>query len=112
MLNRFDLRAYRELRGLSFREVANYCDTSHTMIMDVEKGIRGLTKETHDDIVKGINVAYAEKLKGTLQAKNTKKKVEPEEVVTNKSEAPEVEPVAEPKKPTTKKSTTKKATTK
>ena len=108
MLNRFDLKAYRELRGLSFREVANYCDTSHTMIMDVEKGIRGLSKETHDDIVKGINVAYAEKLKGTLQAKNTKKKVEPEEVVT----APEVEPMAEPKKPTTKKSTTKKATTK
>lgn len=80
--------------------------------MDVEKGIRGLSKETHDDIVKGINVAYAEKLKGTLQAKNTKKKVEPEEVIPKVSDLAESEPVAEPKKPTTKKSTTKKATTK
>lgn len=103
MLNRFDLKAYRELRELSYREVSNYCNTSHTMIMDVEKGVRGLTKETHDDIISGINKAYDAKLKGTLQAKNTRKKVEPE-IETKVSD----ETKAEPKKATTKKKYNKK----
>ena len=108
MLNRFDLAKYRDTRGLSYREVANYCDISHTMIMDVEKGIRGLSKETHDEIVRGINRAYDAKVKGTLQAKNTKKVVEPETVDTP-SENP-IEPKAEPKKKTTVKKNTKKPT--
>lgn len=61
MLNRQDLQKFRIARGLSYREVANYCNISHTMIMDVEKGIRGLSKETHDEIVKGTyigNIRY------------------------------------------------------
>lgn len=79
MLNKDDLRQFRLLRGLSYREVSNYCDVTHTMISEVEKGSRGLTKETHDQIVKGINLAYDAKLKGTLKAENTKKpKEEPE----------------------------------
>lgn len=73
MLNKDDLRQFRLLRGLSYREVSNYCDVTHTMVSDVEKGVRGLTKETHDQIVKGINLAYDAKLKGTLKAENTKK---------------------------------------
>ena len=97
MLNRQDLEKFRIARGLSYREVANYCNISHTMIMDVEKGIRGLSKETHDEIVKGINLAY--------QAKNTKKVVEPEKVDTP-SENP-IEPKPEVKKTTTKKNTRK-----
>jgi len=44
MLNKDDLRQYRELRGLSFREVSNYCNVSHTLISDIEKGNKGLTK--------------------------------------------------------------------
>lgn len=73
MLNKDDLRQFRLLRGLSYREVSNYCDVTHTMISEVEKGSRGLTKETHDQIVRGINLAYDAKLKGTLKAENTKK---------------------------------------
>lgn len=73
MLNKDDLRQYRLLRGLSYREVSNYCDVTHTMISEVEKGNRNLTKETHDEIVKGINLAYDAKLKGTLKAENTRK---------------------------------------
>lgn len=104
MLNRQDLEKFRIARGLSYREVANYCNISHTMIMDVEKGIRGLSKETHDEIVKGINLAYQAKMNGTLQAKNTKKVVEPEEKIS--SENP-IEPKPEVKKTTTKKNTRK-----
>ena len=104
MLNRQDLEKFRIARGLSYREVANYCNISHTMIMDVEKGIRGLSKETHDEIVKGINIAYQAKMNGTLQAKNTKKVVESEEKTP--SENP-IEPKPEVKKTTTKKNTRK-----
>lgn len=74
MLNKDDLRQFRLLRGLSYREVSNYCDVTHTMISEVEKGSRGLTKETHDQIVRGINLAYNAKLKGTLKAENTRKR--------------------------------------
>ena len=105
MLNRQDLEKFRIARGLSYREVANYCNISHTMIMDVEKGIRGLSKETHDEIVKGINIAYQAKMNGTLQAKNTKKVVEPEKVDTTSENPIETKP--EVKKTTTKKNTRK-----
>ena len=50
MLNRQDLEKFRIARGLSYREVANYCNISHAMISEVEKGIRGLSKQTHDEI--------------------------------------------------------------
>lgn len=73
MLNRLDLQEFRMLRGLSYREVSNYCNVSHTIISEIEKGRKGLTKDTHDEIVKGINSAYKAKLEGTLKAKNTKK---------------------------------------
>ena len=104
MLNRQDLEKFRIARGLSYREVANYCNISHAMISEVEKGIRGLSKQTHAEIVKGINLAYQAKMNGTLQAKNTKKVVEPEEKTP--SEKP-IEPKPEVKKTTTKKNTRK-----
>lgn len=73
MLNKDDLRQYRMLRGLSYREVSNYCNVSHTLISQIEKGERGLTLETHNEIVSGINLAYDAKCKGTLKAENTRK---------------------------------------
>lgn len=73
MLNKDDLRQYRMLRDLSYREVSNYCNVSHTLISQVEKGERGLTLETHNEIVNGINLAYDTKCKGTLKAENTRK---------------------------------------
>lgn len=61
------------LRGLSYREVSNYCNVTHTLISQIEKGERGLTLETHNEIVNGINLAYDAKCKGTLKAENTRK---------------------------------------
>lgn len=73
MLNKDDIRQYRMLRGLSYREVSNYCNVTHTLISQIEKGERGLTLETHNEIVNGINLAYDAKCKGTLKAENTRK---------------------------------------
>lgn len=100
MLNKDDLRQFRLLRGLSYREVSNYCDVTHTMISEVEKGSRGLTKETHDQIVKGINLAYDAKLKGTLKAENTKKPKEKTE-----EEKEKINTVESVKKTTTRRAT-------
>ena len=73
MLNKDDLRQYRMLRDLSYREVSNYCNVSHTLISQIEKGERGLTLGTHNEIVSGINAAYDAKCKGVLKAENTRK---------------------------------------
>ena len=73
MLNKDDIRQYRMLRGLSYREVSNYCNVTHTLISQIEKGERGLTLETHNEIVNGINLAYDAKCKGILKAENTRK---------------------------------------
>ena len=67
MLNRVQLKDYRELRGPSTRDVAFYCDISQPMIVQVENGTKRLTKYNHDEIVKGINSAYAAKKNGTFQ---------------------------------------------
>lgn len=73
MLNKDDIKQYRMLRGLSYREISNYCNVSHTLISQIEKGERGLILETHNEIVNGINLAYDAKCKGTLKAENTRK---------------------------------------
>ena len=109
MLNKDDLKQYRLLRGLSYREVSNYCNVTHTLISQIEKGERGLTLETHNEIVNGINLAYDAKCKGTLKAENTRKpktetmeetKVETEIKVDTQTEVQE-----KPKRTTKRKST-------
>lgn len=108
MLNKDDIRQYRMLRGLSYREVSNYCNVTHTLISQIEKGERGLTLETHNEIVNGINLAYDAKCKGTLKAENTRKpKAETMEEAKAEAET-EVKPETDVKpKRTTKRKTTK-----
>ena len=68
MLSRFDLKEYRLLRHLSLRDVARYCDVSHDLIGQVERGEVGVTKYNHDEIVKGINRASQAMVEGTFDA--------------------------------------------
>ncbi len=112
MLNKDDLRQYRMLRDLSYREVSNYCNVSHTLISQIEKGERGLTLGTHNEIVNGINLAYDAKCKGTLKAENTRKpKAEPmeetkiETEIKSDTKTVQTEVQEKPKKTTKRKST-------
>lgn len=112
MLNKDDLRQYRMLRDLSYREVSNYCNVSHTLISQIEKGERGLTLGTHNEIVNGINLAYDAKCKGTLKAENTRKpKTEPmeetkvETEIKSDTKTVQTEVQEKPKKTTKRKST-------
>lgn len=109
MLNKDDIRQYRMLRNLSYREISNYCNVSHTLISQIEKGERGLTLETHNEIVNGINLAYDAKCKGTLKAENTRKP-KTKTINQNVSDLEEVEKVdtqtdVKPKRTTKRRST-------
>lgn len=66
MLNRTQLKNYRELRGLSTRDVAAYCEISQPLIVQVENGKKDVTRYNHDEIVKGINDAYKAKQNGAF----------------------------------------------
>lgn len=68
MLSRFDLKEYRLIRHLSLRDVARYCDVSHELIGQVERGDIGVTKYNHDQIIKGINGASQAIVNGTFDA--------------------------------------------
>ena len=116
MLNKDDIRQYRMLRGLSYREVSNYCNVTHTLISQIEKGERSITKESHNEIVNGINLAYDAKCKGTLKAENTRKP----KVETINQDVPDLpqaiktdtQTEAKPKSETKPKRTTKRKSTK
>ncbi len=66
MLNKQQLKEYRELRQLTTRDVAAYCDISQPLIVQVENGTKHVTKYNHDEIIKGINAAYQAKKNGTF----------------------------------------------
>lgn len=68
MLNRHQLKDYRELRGLSTRQVAAYCNVTHALITMVERGQKEITEYNHEEICKGINLAYQAKKNGTLKS--------------------------------------------
>lgn len=67
MLNARQLKEYRELRGLSTRDVAAYCNISQSLIVQIESGERNVTEYNHAEITKGINAAYLAKKRGTFK---------------------------------------------
>lgn len=83
MLNRQQLKDYRLLRGLTQRDVEQYCGISQTLIRMIETGDRNITQENHDEIIKGINAAYEAKKLGKIPPKKLtsrkKKEVSPDE---------------------------------
>lgn len=76
MLSRLDLKEYRLLRHLTLRDVARYCNVSHELIGQVERGVVNVTKNNHDEIIKGINGASQAKVRGTFEADKEKERQE------------------------------------
>ena len=66
MLNRQQLQNYRQLRGLSTRDVAAYCDLSQPMIVQIDNGTKDITAYNHKQYVDGINSAYSAKKNSTF----------------------------------------------
>lgn len=65
MLNRQQLKEFRELRGLSTRDVSAYCNISQPLIVQIENGKRRITEYNHQQITMGIKAAYTAKKNGT-----------------------------------------------
>lgn len=103
MLSRRDLQEYRLIRHLSLRDVARYCDVSHELIGQVERGEVGVTKYNHDEIVKGINRASQAIVDGTFDA------LKQEEYQKNKEDREKTKKEASSKTTTDKKPTTRKS---
>ena len=55
------IREFRELRGLSLRDVAKFCDVSPQLIGQVETNVKPLTPYNYEQIISGINKASAAK---------------------------------------------------
>ncbi len=106
MLSRFDLKEYRLLRHLSLRDVARYCDVSHDLIGQVERGEVGVTKYNHDEIVKGINRASQAMVEGTFDAL----KEEEYQKIKEERENLKAKKETSSKNTTAKKTTTRKST--
>lgn len=66
MLNKQELKNYRDLRGLTQRQVAEYCNLTQAMIAMIEEGKRNITEDNYREYVKGINSAYKAKKNGTI----------------------------------------------
>lgn len=105
MLSGVDLKEYRLFRNLSLRDVARYCDVSHELIGQVERGEIGVTQYNHDQIVKGINRAVQAIADGTFdelkEAESQKIKEEREKLKAKKETSSKTTTA---KKPTTRKS--------
>lgn len=67
MVSAKKLKEYRELRGLSTRDVAAYCDISQPLIVQIENGEKSVTEYNYREIAKGINDAYKAKKNNTFQ---------------------------------------------
>ena len=61
MLSGKEIREFREMRGLSLREVSESCELSAQLIGQVETNVKNVTPENHKEIIKGINVATVKK---------------------------------------------------
>lgn len=67
MLSLNELKNYASLRGLSIRDIEAYCNLGAGHISNIMNGVRPLTEENHNEIVHGINAAYAAKLRGEFK---------------------------------------------
>ena len=73
MITGKQFKEIREYKGLSLRDIAKFCDVSPQLIGQIEQGKRSFTENTYDQIIKALNVAFAEKQAGRLIKKNQKK---------------------------------------
>jgi transcriptional regulator with XRE-family HTH domain len=72
MITGKQLREIREYRELSLRDLAKFCDVSPQLIGQIEQGKKYFTENNYGQIIKALNVAFAEKQAGRLIKKNQK----------------------------------------
>lgn len=108
MLTIEELKRLRKERNVSLRDIQIYAngEISFNYISEIETGVKPLTQEAHNKIVKGINRCYFAKKRGTYE-EDKKSRQKPKEEVDGDAPVLPTEPVGKTKpktKPISKKS--------
>jgi transcriptional regulator with XRE-family HTH domain len=69
-----EFKEIRELKGLSLRDVAKFCDVSPQLIGQIENDKRTFTENNYRQIIDAMNLAFAAKQRGELEKKPAGKK--------------------------------------
>ena len=67
MITGKEFREIRELKDLSLRDVAKFCDVSPQLIGQIEQGKKYFTENNYKQIIDAMNIAFAKKASGELQ---------------------------------------------
>ena len=73
MITGNEFKQIRELKGLSLRDIAKFCDVSAQLIGMIENNKRNFTDDTYKQIITAMNLATAAKANGELDKKSAKK---------------------------------------
>ncbi|MCI2160886.1 MAG: helix-turn-helix domain-containing protein [Oscillospiraceae bacterium] len=75
MITGNQFKEIREYKGLSLRDIANYCDVSPQLIGQIEQGKKSFTDNNYQQIIDAMNLASAGKQNGTLIKEKGKKTI-------------------------------------
>lgn len=75
MITGNQFKEIREYKGLSLRDIANYCDVSPQLIGQIEQGKKYFTDNNYQQIIDAMNLASAAKQNGTLVKEKGKKTI-------------------------------------
>ena len=64
----------REYKGLSLRDVAQFCDVSPQLIGQIEQGKKYFTENNYQQIIDAMNLATVAKANGKLKKQMNKNK--------------------------------------
>ena len=73
MITGNEFKQIRELKGLSLRDIAKFCDVSPQLIGMIENNKRNFTDDTYKQIITAMNLATVAKANGELEKKTAKK---------------------------------------
>lgn len=66
-----EFREIRELKELSLRDLAKFCDVSPQFIGQIEQGKKHFTKSNYKQIIDAMNLATVAKARGELEKKKS-----------------------------------------
>lgn len=69
MITGKEFREIRELKGLSLRDVAKFCEVSPQLIGQIETGQKNFTENSYRQIIDAMNLATVAKANGELKNK-------------------------------------------
>lgn len=67
MITGKEFKEIRELKGLSLRDIAKFCEVSPQLIGQIENDKKAFTTNNYKQIIDALNLAFADKQKSDLK---------------------------------------------